>query len=192
MTTITLKSSGDLITETDYNALVNKIQNGTDTVVKISSALSSGNAIAIAHSGTVATGRGITISSSSDNPLVEAIPSSSTCSAAVIAYRGGAVEEKSALLQAWTDSATNIFYRNLTAASTGGPVVFIHNDHASDDQVCLSLQQDAPTIAFLDFVGGSGAGVNYNVNTTENSTFAAMIAVNVNGTKRWLKTYTGA
>jgi len=33
-------------------------------------------------------------------------------------------------------------YRNLTSTSTDSPVVFIHQDHASDDQAALSIQQD--------------------------------------------------
>lgn len=41
--------------------------------------------------------------------------------------------------------------RNLTAASTDSPVVFIHQDHASDDQPALQIQQDA-NVSALDIV----------------------------------------
>lgn len=41
------------------------------------------------------------------------------------------------------------FYRNLDSASTDNAIVYIHNDHASDDQPCLELQQDGSGPALI-------------------------------------------
>ena len=48
---------------------------------------------------------------------------------------------------------TNHFYRHLASAATAGPVMFIHQDNAGDDQDALSIQQD-----------GSGYGINVDQN----------------------------
>jgi hypothetical protein len=48
---------------------------------------------------------------------------------------------------------SNWFYRNLDSGSTAGPVLFIEDDHASDDQEALQIQQDGT---------GDGAFVDKN------------------------------
>lgn len=52
MVTITTKSAGNVITSADYNALVNKVQNGTDTDVRIASTQSSGSNLTVTSSST--------------------------------------------------------------------------------------------------------------------------------------------
>ena len=52
-------------------------------------------------------------------------------------------------------SAAAYFYRNRAAAQTAGPVVSIKQDHASDDQVALYIQQDASGVNALQ-VSGDG------------------------------------
>ena len=41
-----------------------------------------------------------------------------------------------------SDRATGYFYRNLASANTDSPMVFIEQDHSSDDQPALTIQQD--------------------------------------------------
>jgi len=44
-------------------------------------------------------------------------------------------------------TGSNYFYRNLPSASTGGSVVFIEQDNASDDQPGIKIQQDGTAVA---------------------------------------------
>lgn len=64
------------------------------------------------------------------------------------------------LIQTLTSGEALRVVRNLASGSTDAPVVFIHQDHASDDQPALSVQQDGAALA-VDVLGShvSGTGL---------------------------------
>lgn len=64
-----------------------------------------------------------------------------------------------------TSSGSSRFYRNLTAASTAGPVVQIYQDHATDDQPGLEIIQDGsgPAISSSGDVITTLAGKGFKV-----------------------------
>lgn len=51
---------------------------------------------------------------------------------------------------------SNYFYRNLSDLDTNGPILFIHQDHASDNQPGLQVRQDG-TGSILELLDGTGA-----------------------------------
>lgn len=54
----------------------------------------------------------------------------------------------------------NWFYRNIDSATTAGPLVFIEQDHASDDQDALSIQNDGTGKGlFIDHNGATGRAI---------------------------------
>jgi hypothetical protein len=53
----------------------------------------------------------------------------------------------------------------------------------------VTIDQNDADQAFIDFQGSSGAGVSFNINTTERNTFQAMLMIEINGTKYWLKAF---
>ena len=61
--------------------------------------------------------------------------------------------------QTGTTGNTGYFYRNLAAASTNSPLVFMEQDNAGDDQAVLSLQQ---------YGTGNGLTINQHGNVGEN------------------------
>jgi hypothetical protein len=69
---------------------------------------------------------------------------------------------------------TNWIYRDLASGSTAGPVLFIENDAATDDQPALLVQQDAPApaisligVGYLNIKMGEGDIYNAtDINTT--------------------------
>ena len=60
---------------------------------------------------------------------------------------------------------------------------------STDGHQLVTLDQNDSDQAFIDFQGTSGAGTSYSINTSERSTFSAMIMIEINGTVRWLKAY---
>lgn len=87
----------------------------------------------------------------------------------------------------YANDGKNYFRSNI--ASAAGEVLTLHQDNASGAIGCLELIQDDDSYDFIKFTATAGAGTGYSVNTTERNTFNCMIAINVNGTIRWLKAY---
>jgi len=65
-------------------------------------------------------------------------------------------------------TAGNYFYRNLTAASTNSPLVFIEQDHPDDTQPSLCVQQDGTGYGI--FIDQNGAGIGLAVDNDGGST----------------------
>ena len=138
MTTVTTKNAGDLITETDYNAILNKIQNGTDTDTKISS--------------TITTGSSMTIVSSSTSPAIT-IDQNGEAEGAIYIENTGNIRK--ALL----------IYTN-NGATQAQPLVQFTNDNAACDQPALRIQNDctdinAPAINLINGGGSNGISMDY-------------------------------
>lgn len=57
---------------------------------------------------------------------------------------------------------SNYFLRNDVAANTGGPLVFIEQDNAGDDQVALDIQQDGTNYAIYARQNGNAPAVAIN------------------------------
>ena len=70
------------------------------------------------------------------------------------------------------------FYRNLTADSTDNAVVYIHQDHASDNQACLELQQDGSGYALI---ANGNVSVTGSINVTDGVTISSNIVIPDNG-----------
>ena len=195
MTTISTKNAGDLITETDYNAILNKIQNATDGIAtttiaatSITSTVSSGSNIALVNSGS---GISLTITNSSTGVCMALLPSN-TGANTFYGTRDSDAEVFS-LLQARADgTGTFKFLRNLGGgADTSGPVVNIIQDHASDDQPALSIQNDG-TGATIYFASGYTTGSSTPImgtNKPGSTTVAGpagWIHINYGAAKGWI------
>ena len=159
--TVTTKNAGDLITESDYNAILNKIQNATDGIAtttiaatSITSTVSSGSNIALVNSGS---GISLTITNSSTGVCMALLPSNT----GVNTFYGTRDSDKElfTFLQARSDtSGSNKFYRNLGGgADTSGPVLHVHQVHASDDQDCLRITQSATAATALAIITSTSA-----------------------------------
>ena len=80
-----------------------------------------------------------------------------------------------AFLAASSGVGSSWFYRNLAAASTGGPLVFIEQDEATDDQPALSIQQDGTGYgAFID-QNGDGAGLYIDSEATTATNYGLQV-----------------
>lgn len=94
-------------------------------------------------------------------------------------------------------NGSSYFYRDLAAASTAGPVVFMVNDSATDDQPVLKIQQDVTTVEAINFSTGSiafdfatamatsGAGT-MAINNSPGAGATTWIKVQVNGTEGFI------
>ena len=61
----------------------------------------------------------------------------------LLVRRGGSGNELVELNRPHTNAlGSNRFYRNLDAVDTAGPLMFLHQDHATDDQPALRIRQD--------------------------------------------------
>lgn len=87
----------------------------------------------------------------------------------------------------WADNGKSYFRQNVSGAA--GDVMHFHQDHAAGAIGCLKMTQDHQGYDFMHFVAAASAGTSYSINTTERNTFNCMIAIKVNGVKRWLKVY---
>jgi len=58
--------------------------------------------------------------------------------------------------------ATNLFYRNYSSTTTAGPLAKFVQDHASDDQAVIAIQQD-----------GSGPGIDFSALPVDKALFKA-------------------
>ena len=61
---------------------------------------------------------------------------------------------------------SNHFFRNLASGDTGGPVVFIEQDNAGDDQNALNIQQDGTGNGLFVDQNGDGLGLNIDSEAT--------------------------
>jgi hypothetical protein len=80
---------------------------------------------------------------------------SEATSAAII--RGVGVYNTFVLGHPTSSNGANYFYRDDVAANTNGPVVFIEQDNAGDDQNALTVQQDGSGM-HIQFAGTAFAG----------------------------------
>jgi len=78
---------------------------------------------------------------------------------------------------------SNWFYRNLAAANTAGPVVFIEQDEATDDQVALSVQNDGTGNGI--YLNNTGDGTAFLL--IQNSTASAALSIDCNSNERAIK-----
>jgi len=67
--------------------------------------------------------------------------------------------------------ASNYFYRNLTSAVTGSPVVKIKQDNASDDQDTLRVENDGTGNGLLIDQNGNGVGLRIDSEATSASSY---------------------
>jgi len=99
----------------------------------------------------------ITQSGTGGQAVVGTVADARSVSGVAFADAGGTEEVN--LLKARTSAdGSNYFYRNLTAASTAGPVVHVKQDHASDDQNAHTVYNDGTGYGqFLDQNGNATA-----------------------------------
>lgn len=86
------------------------------------------------------------------------------------------------------DTANNYIVFGALGTDSAGHVAF-HGGAANLGHELLILDQNDADQAFIDFQGSQGAGTSFNINTTERNTFQAMLMIEINGTKYWLKAY---
>jgi len=65
-------------------------------------------------------------------------------------------------------TGTNWFYRNLNSSITGAPLVFIEQDHSSDDQDTLKIQQDGTGKGI--FIDQNGHGIALDIDSESANT----------------------
>lgn len=80
--------------------------------------------------------------------------------------------------------------RNLTSASTSAAVVAITQDHASDDQVALSVTQDATLVPAVDVSGWTKLG--YSTSTPSGAVTAGCVRVIYANSRYWLAMAVGS
>jgi len=79
------------------------------------------------------------------------------------------VDEKVSFLNSkLANEGSNYFWRDLDSTDTAGPLVFIENDDAADDQPALKIQQDAGEVA-LEVLGSTSISSNLTFPSTGDS-----------------------
>jgi len=114
----------------------------------------SGSAVVI-QTDAAHTGRAVYIDQSGSGLGLEVeVPAASTTDG--LWFHSDSLSKQVRLLRPNTETTgTNMFYRNLASTATAGALVRIEQDHATDDQPALLLQQDGTAQALAIYQNGS-------------------------------------
>jgi len=72
-------------------------------------------------------------------------------------------------------TSSNWFYRNISSATTAGPVMLIEQDAATDDQNALNIQQDGTGVGLWVNQNGNGYGLYVDSEATSGGTYGLLV-----------------